>query len=227
MDEQADAVPDQPATTILIVDDHRSFADLLAGALNTVPGMVCIGTATTAAEGVEMAIALRPSVVVMDIEMPGEDGLAATRRIRQEAPDAVIAIITAHRDPEWVARAANAGATGFVPKYGSLAEMIDVLRHIGPGQMLVAPSTFSGPPTPAAAPPSNNMIGELTQREFDVLRCLGQGMHAKQIAVTLGVTLHTCRGYIKTLHIKLGVRTQLEAVIKAQALGIIGAPDDR
>jgi DNA-binding NarL/FixJ family response regulator len=226
MDASAEAEQIPAPTTILIVDDHRSFADLLAGALNTVPGMVCIGTATTAAEGVEMAIALKPSVVVMDIEMPGEDGLTATRRIREVAPEAVIAIITAHRDPEWVSRAANAGATGFVPKYGSLAEMIEVLQHIGPGQMLVAPSTFSGPPVQASVPQST-MIGELTQREYDVLRCLGKGMHAKEIALTLGVTLHTCRGYIKTLHNKLGVRTQLEAVIKAQALGIIGQPDER
>ena len=224
MDQPAADASELQQTTILIVDDHQSFADLLAGALNSVPGMLCIGTASSAAEGVEMATALKPTVVVMDIEMPGQDGLVATRRIRELAPDTVIAVVTAHRDPEWVARAAKAGASAFVPKYGSLAEMIDVLRQVVPGQMLVAPSTFNGPPTRAPIPAE--AIAELTQRELDVLRCLGQGMQAKEIAQTLGVTVHTCRGYIKTLHNKLGVRTQLEAVIKAQALGMLSTRDE-
>jgi DNA-binding NarL/FixJ family response regulator len=162
----------------------------------------------------------------MDIEMPRQDGLAATRAIREVAPDTVIAVVTAHSDPEWLSRAAQAGASAFVPKYGSLAEMIDILGRIGPGQMLVAPSTFDGPPARATVH-KDKSVGELTQRELDVLRRLGQGMHAKEIAQSLGITLHTCRGYIKTLHNKLGVRTQLEAVIKGQQLGLIASHDDR
>lgn len=210
--------------TILIVDDHRSFADLLSAALNTVPGMTCVATATSASEGIELAARLQPDIVVMDIQMPRQDGLAATRQIRDVAPGSVIAMVTAHRDPAWISRAAQAGASAFIPKDGSLTEMIDVLSRVRPGQMLVAPSAFSGNPLDRAW--SGEVRPVLTQREVDVLTYLGRGMSAKTIAQTLGITLNTCRGYVKSLHSKLGVNSQLEAVVKAQHLGLIGAPDD-
>jgi len=213
-------------STIVIVDDHRSFADLLAGALNTVQGLRCVGTASSAAEGISMVADLRPSVVIMDIEMPRQDGLLATRRIRELVPNCVIAVVTAHRDPEWVSRAAQAGASAFIPKDGSLSEMIDVLKRVRQGQMLVAPSTFrSGPACKPRSPDQAAPV--LTQRELEVLRYLGQGMQAKGIGRVLGITLDTCRGYVKSLHRKLGVSTQLEAVIKAQQLGLIGSTDER
>ncbi|WP_167761200.1 response regulator transcription factor [Geodermatophilus sp. DF01_2] len=212
---------------VLVVDDHRTFAELLSGALSSA-GMDPVGTAHSAAQAVAMAQDLQPDIVVMDIEMPRQDGLAATRRIREVAPDAVVAVVTAHRDPDWVVRAAQAGASAFIPKDGSLAEMIDVLSRVQPGQMLVAPSTFSSGPTrtPAAAT-GRDAVPQLTRREQEVLDCLGRGMQVKAIARVLGITLETCRGYVKSLHAKLGVRSQLEAVVKAQQLGLLGAADER
>jgi DNA-binding NarL/FixJ family response regulator len=212
------------ALTILIVDDHRSFADLLSAALNTVPGMRCVGTASSATEGVTLAAQLRPDIVVMDIQMPRQDGLAASRRIREASPDTIVAVVTAHRDPEWVSRAAQAGASAFIPKDGSLDEMIGVLRQVRQGHMLVAPSAFGASrPTQRSAPEQQT---NLTQRELQVLQLLGRGTTATQASQILGITLNTCRGYIKSLHLKLGVSSQLEAVVKAQQLGLIGAADE-
>jgi DNA-binding NarL/FixJ family response regulator len=208
---------------VLVVDDHRTFAELLSGAL-TAAGLEAVGTAYSAAQGVAMAQELQPDIVVMDIQMPRQDGLSATRRIREVAPDAVVAVVTAHHDPDWVVRAAQAGASAFIPKDGSLSEMIDVLTRVQAGQMLVAPSTFSGsrdsmsgPREPQEAHP------QLTRREQEVLDCLGKGMQVKAIARVLGITLETCRGYVKSLHAKLGVRSQLEAVIKAQQLQLLSS----
>ena len=211
-------------TTILIVDDHRSFADLLSAALESVDGMTCIGTATTAAEGITLAAELRPSIVIMDIQMPRQDGLVATRRIREVAPETIIAVVTAYRDPTWISRAAQAGASAFIPKNGSLSEMIDVLRRVRQGQMLVAPSAFRSGPALTPRPFIDNTRPNLTQRELEVLTYLGQGMPTQGIARVLGITLHTCRGYMKSLHFKLDVNTQIEAVIKAKALGLIDSP---
>jgi DNA-binding NarL/FixJ family response regulator len=213
--------PDEGAdeTTVLIIDDHRAFADLLSAALGTVPGIRCLGTAGSAAEGIEQAAALRPSVVVMDIQMPGMDGLAATRRLRKASPGTAVAVVTAHRDGEWVVRAAQAGASAFIPKTGSLAEMIRMVKEAKPGRMSVASSlTGLGSVKPA---PHQGLGEELTVRERETLGYIGQGLPAKSIAKVMGISVHTCRGYIKALYAKLQVSTQLEAVNRARKLRLL------
>ena len=92
------------ASRVLVVDDHRTFAELLAGALESA-GMDVVGMAHSAAQAVAMTQDLQPDVVVMDLQMPREDGLSATRRLRQVAPNTVVAVVSDHRDPEWVVRA--------------------------------------------------------------------------------------------------------------------------
>jgi DNA-binding NarL/FixJ family response regulator len=140
---------------VLIVDDNRSFADLLRAALDTVDGVECVGTASAAAEGFQRVAELAPSVVVMDIMMPGLDGLAATRKLREISPDTAVAVVSAHSEGEWIARAEDAGASAYIPKGGSLDEMIEVLRAACPGPMIVTRSLrplWSSWQRPAAAP---------------------------------------------------------------------------
>ena len=216
-----DRSPRRTAPRVLVVDDHRTFAELLAGALQSA-GMDVVGMAHSAAQAVGMAQDMQPDVVVMDIQMPREDGLSATRRLRQVAPDAVVAVLSEDRDPAWLVRATQAGASAFIPKDGSLAEMIDVLTRVRAGQMLIAPSTFSAMPAAGSGrPPGSEAPPHLTRREREVLDCLGGGMQIKAIARVLGIGLETCRGYAKSLHAKLGVHSQLEAVVKAQQLGLL------
>jgi DNA-binding NarL/FixJ family response regulator len=220
-------VLDLPAPTradtrrVLVVDDHRTFAELLGGALSST-GMSLVGIASSGAQAVAMARDLQPDIVVMDIQMPRQDGLVATRQIREVAPDAVVAVVTAHRDPDWVVRAAQAGASAFIPKDGSLDEMLDVLSRVRAGQMLVAPSTFAGGHVDVGLRRvASDAAPRLTRREREVLDCLAKGMQVKSIARVLGITQETCRGYVKALHAKLSARSQLEAVVKAQQLGLL------
>jgi DNA-binding NarL/FixJ family response regulator len=206
-------------TTVLIVDDHRSFADLLSVALESVPGIRCLGIAGSAAEGIQRAVELSPSVVVMDIQMPGTDGLAATRRLRAASPGTAVAVVTAHLDGEWMARAAQAGASAFIPKTGSLTEMITMLKEAKPGRMSVAPSltrTHS-----VKLPPGQEMLEKLTARELEALGYLGQGLPDKNIAKVMGISIHTCRGYLKAVYAKLEVSTRIEAVNRARELQLL------
>ena len=209
------------ARTVLIVDDHRSFAELLAAALENVPGLTCVGIARNGDEGVALAVRLRPGIVVMDIQMPRQDGLVAAKIIREAAPETVIAVVTAHHDPQWVSRAAQAGASAFIPKDGSLADMIDILVRVRHGQMLLPPTIFQESAQAAPIGP-RGALPLLSHRELEVLTYLSQGMQVPGIARALGISVHTCRGYVKTMHAKMGVRTQLEAVIKAQQIGLLG-----
>jgi DNA-binding NarL/FixJ family response regulator len=214
------AAPQYQDVTVLVVDDHRSFADLLSWALHSVPGMRCVGTADSAEQGVSMAAELQPDIVVMDIEMPRVDGITATRRVRLVAPDAVIAVVTAHCTGEWLFKAAQAGASAFIPKDGSMIDMIDMLKRARRGHMLVADSAFTTP-APNAARPVSASAPAITPREREVLQFMGQGLPTGEIASVLGITVYTCRGYVKALLKKLDANTQLDAVLKAQNLGLI------
>lgn len=211
---------------VLIVDDHRTFSELLMFALDREPDFDCVGTAASATEAVEATQRLRPDIVVLDIQMPRQDGLAAARQIRELLPDTLITVLSAHQEPDWVVRAAQAGVNGYVTKDGSLPDMLDVLRRVRAGTMLTAAGVFGR--TGRAEPASDGATPapvSLTDRERDVLTHMGQGMPPKSIARVLGISLHTCRGYVKSIHSKLGVRSQLEAVVRAQRLGIIERPD--
>ena len=134
-------------------------------------------------------------------------------------PGTVVAVVTAHHDPHWVSRAAEACASAFIQKDGSLTELIDILKRVQHGRMLVTPNTFRCPAQPAG--PQDDAPPLLSHRELDVLTYLSQGMQVPGIARALGISLLTCRGYVKTMHRKMGVRTQLEAVVKAHQLGML------
>ena len=203
---------------ILIVDGQRSFAELLSRALTTSGAMTTVGIAGTAARAVGLAAQLRPDVIVLDINLPGQDGIATIRRMRASSPESIVAVVTTHTDPTWIAKAGRAGASAFVGKNSSVDEIIRVVQAARSGHLIVAPSLYA----PAArVPTGTNGRPLLSHRELEVITLLARAMTVKEIAQALHLSEHTCRGYVKFVRQKLGVTSQLEAVVRAQQLGLI------
>lgn len=212
----------QPASRrpidVLVVDDHRTFAELMSRTLALESDIRCVGTPETPEAALAAAATSPPDVVVVDIEMPHLDGLELTRRLRALCPATVVVVVTAHQDPSWLVKATQAGASAFVPKNGSLDELLEAIRHARQGGMMVAASAFAADrPHPEPHRPEVR----LTAREQDVLTSLGRGLAPREIAQVLGISVNTCRGYVKNLLAKLEVNSQLEAVLRAQRLGLL------
>lgn len=211
---------------VLIVDDHTTFTELLTGALDREPDLCSVGFAASAESGYEQALALRPDVVIMDYRLPDSDGISAAARILERAPEIRIVLLTGDPTPESLVKAASAGICAFLPKDGSLAALLDALRHAPVGGMMVRPSLVAQLGELRSSTPRDVWTPTLTQRELAVLRLMAEGYDVRANAMTLGISQNTCRGYVKSILAKLGVHSQLEAVVAARKLDLLGLRRD-
>ncbi|MFC5930660.1 response regulator transcription factor [Cryobacterium melibiosiphilum] len=216
-------VPDALARTrILLVDDHTTFTELLAGSLDRQPDLCSVGSANSVRSGIDECRRLRPDVVVMDYHLPDGSGLTAAAAILSDAPGTRIIVLTGDPSAAALEQAAMIGVCAFLPKDGSLALLLDTVRHARAGGIVVHPSLVAQlgnlhRPLRDAAP-----LSELTRREHEVLRLMATGQDVRSNAIALGISENTCRGYVKAIHTKLGAHSQLEAVVIATRLGLIG-----
>jgi DNA-binding NarL/FixJ family response regulator len=208
-------------TRVLVVDDHRTFAELLASALDAEPDLKCVGRELNAAGAIEATARLMPDMVLMDLKLPDGDGIATTAELTATYPELMVLILTGHASTAEMTRAAMAGASGFLAKNGSLDDVLDALRTARRGSLILPPSLVAALRT--SAPPRSEVQPEssLTERELEVLRRLSRGEEPRVIAKQLGVSLSTCRGYVSSLLGKLKVHSQLEAVVVASKAGLI------
>lgn len=215
-------------TRILIVDDHRTFAELFAIGLEREPDLEPVGHARTAAEALEMTASLRPDLVIMDVRLGDGDGIATTAQLTTTYDDLCVIVLTGHPDASLVARAAEAGACGFLPKDGALEGMLHALRSARRGSLVLPPEmlalmTPASAPTPQPATPSGP---QLNARELEVLELLGRGLNPRTIARRTSLSEDECRGLLKSVMGKLGVHSALEAVVTANRYGLISVGPD-
>jgi DNA-binding NarL/FixJ family response regulator len=213
--------------SVLIVDDHRALSGALAMAIDHDPGLTCVGSFATLEDGIGGVGEFRPDVVLMDVILPDGDGIDGVRRVHAIHPEARVLILTGHADIDAMTRAAAAGASGFLPKESPIAVVIRSIFAAGTGEMLVDGTTLASilgrlrASKGGAAGEGSDSSPKLTRREYDVLALMGQGMDPHAIAKALAISLHTCRGYQKSLMAKLGAHSQLEAVVIAARRGMI------
>ena len=206
--------------TVLVVDGHQTFAELLGVALRGQPDLRYVGHACNGEQALRLAAELRPDVILLDPELPDADGIAIAEMLRHRQPDTRVVILTASSEATLVGRATAAGAAGFLSKNGALGDVLHAVHTAHGGGMTVSTDILARllrSTSPVVGPRG----GGLTAREHEVLELMGSGLDPRAIARRLGISVHTCRGYVKAVLAKLDAHSQLEAVAVATRRGLI------
>lgn len=217
-------------TRVFVVDDHALFAEALQLLLEQQPDVRLVGSARDAEEALRLlegGIGEPPDVVIMDLDLPGANGISATRRIRERWSDAKVVVLTAIQDPEVIAEALAAGACGYVPKTRAVDDLMDVVRRAAAGE-LVMPERALAPVLQhlrdTARPTEGElMVRRLTRRERDILLALAGGDTTSQVAERFGISALTVQSHVKNILSKLGVHSKIEAVTLAWRHGLTHA----
>ena len=216
---------------IVVADDHQVVRTGFATLLDTQPDFDVVGTAVNGSEAVRICRELHPDVVLMDVRMPGTDGIEATRQLAEPGEEGGprILILTTFDLDDYVYDALCAGASGFLLKDVTAERLFDAVRVIAAGEALLAPavtrrliSEFSRiRPRQATAPTAMAALRELTPRETEVLRLIAEGLSNPEIAARLVVTEETVKTHVSRVLGKLGLRDRTQAVVTAYESGLV------
>ena len=211
---------------VVVVDDEPMVCAHLRTILGSADDIEVVGEAYDGAAGVETVVRNRPDVVLMDLRMPGVDGLTAIERIAKLADPPAIVVLTTFDADQYVLRALRAGAVGFLVKSTPPEDLIGLVRVAAEGhtvlspiaaRRLVAASADSQP----ARDRAKKLVGTLTERETEVLACLGEGMSNAQIAARLYLSEATIKGYVSRMLDKLGCANRTQAGLLAHDAGLV------
>ena len=205
---------------ILLADDSREFREGLRGVLEPEPGMALVAEAQTGEEAMKLAAQLQPDVIVMDLSMPGCNGIEATRRIVAASPHIGILALTMHEDDESVFAALRAGARGYLLKGAPKAEILRAIGAVAAGQAIFSPAIARRMMTFFAAQPTSVAFPELTDRERQVLSLIGRGDANVEIADRLSVSLKTIQNHVSNICNKLQLADRTQVLIRARDAGL-------
>ena len=212
---------------VMVVDDHAAFAESLRDILGHRPGLELTATAATGEEAIQLADETRPHVILMDQRLPGANGAQTTARILARLPGTKVVMLTGGGSDDEMLDAVEAGVSGYLLKTARVAEIADAIQRVAAGEMLIPAATLSALLQRARERSRTRAVrtrqaDSLTPRELDVLRSMAAAKETAAMAADLGISVNTARGYIQGVLEKLQAHSRLEAVIKAQELGILG-----
>jgi len=208
---------------ILIADDHPLFRKGMRALLTATPGTEVVGEATTGQEAIELAAALQPDVILMDLQMPGINGIEATRQILHTSPHIRILVVTLFEDDASIFTALRAGARGYILKDAKEEEMRRAIRAVGSGEAIFSPAIatrlmdFFAAPRPAAP---KEIFPTLTEREREILQLIARGRTNNDIAKELALSTKTVGNYVSNIFSKLQVADRAQAIIRARDAGL-------
>ncbi|RDI68595.1 response regulator [Nocardia pseudobrasiliensis] len=205
--------------TVVVADDQTTVRDGLTTVLSLLPDVEVVGEARDGAEAVELVRRLAPRVVLMDLRMPGIDGVAATAAVTADHPDTAVLVLTTYADDASIAGALRAGARGYLTKDAGRAEIAAAIRSVASGHTTLAADVGARLVSALGAPTPGPDV-DLTDRELDVLRLMAQGRNNSEIARELFIGVSTVKSHINSLFAKLGVRDRGQAIAYAHRTGI-------
>jgi DNA-binding NarL/FixJ family response regulator len=210
----ADMAPQPERIRVLCVDDHRVMLDGLALLIDRQPDMKVVASATNGDEAVAKYASVRPDVSLMDLQLPGTNGLEAIQRIRAADPDARIVVLTMYQGDEDIYRALEAGAATYLLKDGLSDQLVSVIRQVQHGDRPLMPEI-------EAQLESRRHQPALTPREVQVVRLIADGLRNKEIAVALGISEQTAKVHVKNILAKLHVNDRAAVISVAVRRGIV------
>jgi DNA-binding NarL/FixJ family response regulator len=215
---------EKPATIkVLLVEDHAVVREGTAELLNRQPDIEVVGEAGDGATAVELALSLKPDVVLMDVQLPVLDGIAATRKIKVSRPTIAVLALTAHDEDQYIFALLEAGAAGYLLKTVRAGELVDAVRSVYRGEAALHPSVakkvlgrFVGHSTTTntASETPHRSEETLSERELEVLKLAGQGLSNKEIADRLVLSPRTVQAHFANIFVKMEVGSRTEAVLQ-------------
>lgn len=204
------------ALSVVLVDDHTMLRQGLRRALES-EGVMVVGEAADGDEGVRVALATHPDVVLMDVSMPGTDGIDATRQLVAADGRMRVVMLTMHIDREVIDRAIKAGAVGYVTKDSSIGEVIEAIRLAANGDRPMSPRLAAAMLTEARS----DTDGIISHREEEVLQLVADGLGTSEIAAKLFISQKTVKNHLASIYEKLNARDRTQAVLMAVKMGIV------
>lgn len=211
---------DGPPIRVMLADDHTLVRESLAKTVAAHPGFVVVAQASSGTEVLAQVAGHHPDILVLDIAMPGEDGLSVAAKVRRDTPDVRVLFMTMHDDDSHLRRAMALDVAGFVSKNVSADEFLEALATVAAGEMYLSTDAMRRVAGMASGRASDEGP-DLSARELDVLTALAEGQRPQEIADSLFLSVKTVKNHLSSIYFKLDVKTAAQAVAKAYRSGVV------